>query len=347
MKWIVLIALTSFLLSVDISPILAQYHTQYPEIPRIDVHTHVSDNQVGIAHYLALRKIMLDSHRIDFAMWINLGDRESPIRDPKMVEVTSDGRMLCTIADYSAHDGLQYHPDSLQGYVNQGYIGYKIWSGPWYRRLDEMQDGFPYIDDPNHTPTFTEMERIGMVGASVHVADPNGPWDHRGDWLADPVEYWTEINAWRNVLERHPRLTVVMAHGNWLLCQDAQIDYLRYLLTTFPNLNIDLGATFQYYSLVNRDNLRAFIIEWSDRILYGTDIGKWTEPGETPVRVEQYLRTFRILETDAMVSGGFFGGPVIQGLDLPKVVLEKIYYKNAARIYPRVKEALIDLGYHH
>ena len=171
------------------------------------------------------------------------------------------------------------------------------------------------------------------------------PWNERTDWLADPIEYWREIIAWRNVLEKHSKLMVVAAHGNWLLCQDAQIDYLRNMLATFPNLNIDLAATFQYYHLVNRDNLRSFMIEWADRILFGTDIGSWNDKAESKHRAQQYIRAFQILETGDTVKGGFFEGPEIEGLELPKKVLEKIYYKNAMRLYPQVKESLVALGY--
>ena len=117
------------------------------------------------------------------------------------------------------------------------------------------------------------------------------------------------------------------------------------MLATFPNLNIDLAATFQYYHLVNRENLRSFMIEWADRILFGTDIGKWIDKEETSRKAEQYIRAFKILETGHIVNGGFFGGPEIQGLELPKEVLEKIYYKNAMRLYPHVKENLVNLGY--
>jgi hypothetical protein len=44
-------------------------------------------------------------------------------------------------------------------------------------------------------------------------------------------------------------------------------------------------------------------------------------------------------------KGVFFGGEPTRGLALPTDVLEKIYYKNAARIYPRIKEQLENLGY--
>jgi hypothetical protein len=323
----------------------AQFRSEFKDIPRIDVHTHVANDLEGISKYFDARKMLSDSHAIDLAFWINLGDRNAPIMDLSAVLQAGQGRMSCAISDYAAHDGLDHATSDLKGYLDQGYVGYKIWSGPWYRRLEKKEDGYPYIDDPAHEPTFAEMERIGMVGASIHIADPNGPWDDRKEWLSDPIEYWKEIQAWHTVLSRHPNLTVVMAHSNWLICQDAQIDYLRYLLATFPNLNIDLAATFQYYYLVSRDNLRAFMIEYADRILFATDIGKWSDSAETAERAQQYLRAFKILETDQKVEGGFFGGPEIQGLALPKEVLEKIYFKNALRIYPGVKEKMIKLGY--
>ena len=327
------------------SAAFSQFRSAYPDIPRIDVHTHIGTDTKVIDNYLDLRKLMLEDNDIDMALWINLGNRDNPVENPAEIIKASKGHMLSGISDYSAHDGLRFAPESLEGYMKQGFVGYKIWSGPWYRRFKSKDEGYPYIDDPAHEATFAEMERIGFLGASVHVADPNGPYGARTNWLADPVEYWTNINAWRNVLVRHPSLKVVMAHGNWLMCQDAQIDYLRNMLATFPNLNVDLAATFQYYHLVNRENLRSFMIEWADRLCFGTDIGQWQDSEETANRADQYVRAFRILETGETVNGGFFGGPEIQGLELPREVLEKIYYKNAMRLYPHVKESLQKLGY--
>lgn len=323
----------------------AQDQTLYPDIPRIDVHTHVADDINGIENYLTLRQQIKEKHNIDFAMWINLGDRNSSIENYDEVMSAGEGRILCCISDYSAHDGLKYPPNELQQWLDAGYIGYKIWSGPPHRRLSPGQDGFPYIDDLAHEPTFAKMEEIGMVGASVHVADPNGPWSNRTKWLPDPVEYWKQITAWRRVLERHPNLVVVNAHGMWALCQDAQIDYLRNMMSTFPNLHVDLAATFQYFYMVNRDNLRDFIIEYADRILFGTDVGRWSDQEETNRITQRYFQCFQILETDHIIPGGFFSQNETMGLHLPREVLEKIYYKNAIRIYPRIKSYMADLGY--
>jgi hypothetical protein len=299
----------------------------------------------AIQNFLKLRDQIKEKHHIDFAMWINLGGGDEEITNTTEILAASKGRMLSCISDYSSHDGLKHAPEDLQGWLDKGFIGYKIWAGPYYRRLKEGEEGYRYIDNPAHEPTFRKMEEIGMVGASIHIADPNGPWGQRGNWLADPVEYWKEITAWRHVLEKHPKLVAVMAHSNWLVCQDAQIDYLRNMLATFPNLYMDLAATFQYFHLVKRGNLRSFMIEWADRIIFATDIGTWDGDEETAAHVQSYFQAFQILETDQLVKGGFFGNKETEGLSLPREVLEKIYYRNAMKVYPGVKDAMIKLGY--
>jgi predicted TIM-barrel fold metal-dependent hydrolase len=91
--------------------------------------------------------------------------------------------------------------------------------------------------------------------------------------------------------------------------------------------------------MVNYDNLRDFMIEYADRILFGTDIGRWETKEETKNMVKAYNNCFRIMETDDMVEGSFFGNEPIKGLNLPREVLEKIYYKNAIRLYPKLSES--------
>ena len=211
-------------------------------------------------------------------------------------------------------------------------------------RLKEGESGIKYIDNPAHEAVFAAMEKTGMVGASVHIADPNGPFGNRGKWCADPVEFWREIIGLERVLQRHPDLVLIAAHGSWLVCQDAQIDFLRYMFKTYPNFYVDLAATDQYYPLVNRENLRDLLIEYSDRILFGTDVGGY-KTSDIPGYVTRYSRSFQILETEDLVESGFFGSRPVAGLNLPKEVLEKIYYKNAMKLYPGLAERMKSLGY--
>jgi predicted TIM-barrel fold metal-dependent hydrolase len=126
---------------------------------------------------------------------------------------------------------------------------------------------------------------------------------------------------------------------------DEQLDYLIYVLETYPNLNVDVSARFQQFHRMSTDKLRNFFIKYSDRILFGTDI--YTEPanGRHAEVAEKYVRCFKLLETDETVKGGFFGNDKTKGLKLPQETLEKIYFRNAARIYPRVGDVLKGLGY--
>jgi len=323
----------------------AQHRTSYPDIPRIDVHSHVSGDYAAINKYLELRTLLIERYSADLAMWINLGDRKNPIQNIDSVRLVSQNRMLCCFADYDAAHGLQYQPQDLQPNIDKGFIGYKIWYGPYYRRLKEGEKGFPYVNDPANEAVFAEMEAKKILAASIHIADPNGPFGNRTKWCADPVEYWREITAFYEVMQKHPNLLVVGAHGLWLVCQDAQIDFLRFVLNRFPTLNIDLAATFQYFDLVSYDNLRDFFMNYSDRILFATDVGRWQDEEETQTTAEAYNRCFRILETDQTVEGGFFGHRPIRGLNLPREVLEKIYYRNAIRLYPHLRAAMTGLGY--
>jgi hypothetical protein len=317
----------------------AQTGTLYPDIPRVDVHTHAGGDYNTILNYLNLRDILLHEYEIDLAMWVNLSSTRNPITSVDSVALISEGRMLCAFADYAAARGLKHRPEDLERKLGEGFIGYKIWYGPYYRTLEEGEKGFPYVDDPANEAMFARMEELGILAASLHIADPNGPFGNRTRWCADPVEFWREISGLYQVLNRHPDLKVVAAHGAWLVCQDAQIDYLRFLLSTFPNFHVDLAATFQYFNMVNYENLRDFMIEYADRILFGTDMGQWEAEEETQQRAQAYVRCFRILESDAVVDGSFFSDEPIRGLNLPREVLEKIYYRNALRLYPHLSES--------
>ena len=319
----------------------SQYITKYPEIPRIDVHTHVSNSYPGIVNYLSLRDSLKAMNEIDVAMWIDLCQRSGGETAIDTITEVSEGRIMTCISDFTPHRGLTHKPKDIAGYLKKGYVGYKIWHGPYSRVLKEGEAGIKYLDDPAHERVLAAMEKSGMVMASVHIADPNGPFGNRGKWCTDPVEFWREVMGLERVLQRYPDLVVVAAHCSWLVCQDAQIDYLRYMLSTYPNLYVDLAATFQYYYLVNQENLRDFMVQFADRILYGTDEGIIEKKSAISSHVLNYSRTFRILETDELVP---LRNP-IRGLNLPREVLEKIYYRNALKIYPGLSDRMHMLGY--
>lgn len=312
-------------------------------MPRIDVHSHIDNTWEVMDEYMELRQALREKLNVEMALWISLGRRNQEPPDLAELDRRYRGRILFVIHDYEIDDGLRFSPQELVSWLKKGAVGFKFYPG-WQRGVQ--------VDHPANDPTFYKMEQIGMVGASVHVADPSGTWGRRTEWFPEPVEFWRQQHAWENVLRKHPKLVVVNAHMLWLCHSDEQLDYLRYMLTTYPNLHVDLATAPEFLHPVGRDNLREFMIEYADRILFGTDMGtKWFAPDlggaadQFRTRTANYQRYFDLLETDKSLPSGLKGEHRVQGLALPPEVLEKIYYKNAMRVYPRVKEILRKLGY--
>lgn len=326
--------LTAVIFGVIVNPlsIFAQAQKDLSTIPRVDVHAHIGSVD-RMKDYLKVSDRLKEKYKINLALWIDLSFLRDSDEDPskylKLARRKYDNRFLPCINDFKIQDGLRYSPDELPDWMNKGIVGYKIWFG-----VTDM------MDDPMFEPTFAKMEQIGMLGTSIHVAQPCPT-----EWCQNPLDFWRAQNAWERVLDRHPKLKVVNAHMLDHFNSDEQLDYLMYVLETYPNLHVDLAARFQQFHRMDRDKLRDFMIKYADRILYGTDIGGQPKEGQYEKTAQMYFRSFQLLETDKIIEGGFFSDTKTQGLALPEDVLKKIYYQNAARLYPRVKDTLTHLGY--
>jgi len=331
MKRLVISTVLSFF---TLTALFAQgdYKSKYPDIPIVDVHYHLKgvNNAVNI---LKVSETVRRKYGSNLSFWVGLNDPGNALAEMK---AAGKNRILFATDIMQPHKGLPITSDDVIKKVRNGYAGLKFWFGDPHRVLAEGERGITEIDDVRFEDFFSGLERGNVLMTSLHIADPNGPFGNRQKWMKDPVYYWKQIRAFENVVAKYPKLTIVAAHGAWLVCQDAQIDYLRYMFSKYPNLYVDISATMQYMPLVNRDNLRDFYIEYQDRILYGTDGGDISD-NSIDNFADGYARTFAILETDQTVNGDFYGNRDIKGLDLPKEVLEKIYYKNAVKLYPGLK----------
>ena len=300
-------------------------------VPRIDVHAHVGGIE-NMANYVEVRRILEEEFDADLAIWINLrsplGPRAEGIEYFEEVEEKYRGRFLTCLTNHRISKGLKFSPEEIVEWMDRGIVGYKIWVGV-----------SPAVNHPANDPTFTKMEQVGLPGASIHISQPCPT-----RWCEDPIKFWEAQNAWQRVLDRHPNLIVVNAHMLDLFNSDEKLDYLMYMLETYPNLNVDLAARFQQFNQTDWVKLRNFVIEYADRILFGTDISRINSDNVRET-AERYNRCFQILETDDVIQGGFFGRTEIKGIALPQDVLEKIYFRNTMRIYPRVGDVLEKLGY--
>ena len=97
-----------------------------------------------------------------------------------------------------------------------------------------------------------------------------------------------------------------------------------------PNLFMDMTPAMIIYSQLSETPVeaKAFLINYQDRILFGTDVSNCIE-GE--VREMNDTKTQLMNAFYEGSSECEIGGFKIQGLDLPDDVLKKLYWDNAMR----------------
>ena len=137
------------------------------------------------------------------------------------------------------------------------------------------------------------------------------------------------LDALHRVIAKHPRTTFINTHfGN----NAEDLASVADKLDKYPNMWVDIDARI---SELGRQPYaaRKFFLKYQDRILFGTDT--------TPNR-EAYRIYYRFLETDdeyfdCSASHHRQGFWPIYGVFLPDAVLDKVYRKNAERLFPSLK----------
>ncbi len=221
----------------------------------------------------------------------------------------------------------------------RGAEGLKVWKGFGLSVRD--QDGkLVSVDDTRLAPLWETAAELSLP-VLIHVADPvaffwpvdeeNERWEELGahpDWRfpSPPFPSFISIvEGLANMVAAHPRTTFIGAHVG---CYAENLAWVGDLLDRCPNFYVDIGARIpelgrQPYST------RRFFLRYSDRILFGTDMGP--EPAV-------YRIYFRFLETEDEYFNYDPQDPPaegrwrIYGLTLPDEVLEKVYFRNAERV---------------
>jgi len=97
---------------------------------------------------------------------------------------------------------------------------------------------------------------------------------------------------------------------------------------------VDTAARIPYLMLQPRDRVRAFLIKYQNRVLYGTDLDlmPWEQPDERLIHWEaEYARDWKFFATDERLA---YDGHQVRGLALPENVLRKLYRENTLTWVP-------------
>jgi predicted TIM-barrel fold metal-dependent hydrolase len=345
----------------DLAPVAAALpHFVPSDIPRIDVHTHIEPGSLGKA--IALMRAHGIVHIVNLSGGSPGGDGlEDSLAEAAQVGHTSvfvnpDFREIKRGPGYGARMAAKIAQARALG-----ARGVKITKGLGLG-YPNGHGGLLAVDDRGLDPLFEEAGKQGMPIA-IHTGDPKAFWkpptpdNERFDELSvhpgwsffrAPVT-WEQLYAqFEQRVARHPKTIFIGVHfGN-----DPE-DPVRVaqMLTRHRNLFVDTAARIPEIGRVDANHdagrMRAFFERWSDRILFGTDTGVGSGPedlmlGSTgatppgPADVERFFEsTWRWFETrdkDIPTPTPIQGRWNIDGVGLPREVLERVYHGNAEKL---------------
>lgn len=204
-------------------------------------------------------------------------------------------------------------------------------------------------DDPAFGPVFDNIAAHHKT-LVAHVAEPDSCWKAPDPKSPDysyysqhPEEYAYKHPEWPtkqailaardHLLQLHPNLKVVGAH---LGSMEVDVDQIAQRFDKHPNFAVDTAARMNYLMMQQPEKVRAFLIKYQDRVVYGTDNVLYPSDKTEDVLKEfadRYERDWRYLSGDADVK---FEQGSTKGLHLPKEVLRKLYHDNAVRWIPGI-----------
>jgi uncharacterized protein len=348
------------LLLKDFHPV-SMLHASVHNIQRakyyvIDVHNHVNDAE-GIEEHMDPRHVVeiMDATNVKAVVILTGMWREKLQRVIDEMMKPYPGRFtVFTQIDWSKIDDANFSQEmvaQLHDAVARGARGLKVLKDLGLGVRDKSGK-LVAVDDPRLDPIWEECGRLG-IPVSIHVTDPEAffrPIDNTNERYEELIEHpdWSfyspqfptkeSILAARDrMFAKHPRTTFIALHmANW----PENLDYVSHLLDTLPNVNVEFGAREAELGRQPR-RAREFFLRYQDRIMFGTDNG---------MDESMYRNHFRWLET-ADEYFDYWGYPAqgrwkIYGMELPDEVLEKVYHKNAERIFGQFR-GIQALGLRH
>lgn len=189
------------------------------------------------------------------------------------------------------------------------------------------------LDHPFFEPIIDRALELGY-GFMTHIADPT-LWFQPGGRYADAKRYGTKAQQFEQLewfLERTAPQPVIGAHFGGGI---EDLPFLQGLLDRHLSFHIDSSATKWIVRETARqpDAVRAFLLRNQDRVLFGSDLV--TAPAfDFEHYASRYWAHQTLWETDyrgesPIEDPDADGPPLLNGVNLPPDVLEKMYFRNA------------------
>jgi predicted TIM-barrel fold metal-dependent hydrolase len=325
---------------------------QLRDVAPIDAHAHIFVGDPQVREMLERRDLRIANITVVDPYERGFGSWEPQHRQALEVMRAMSGRAPW-ISTFDATDwegpgfAKRVIPE-LEATFREGAIGVKIYKtlGMYHR---SKTGRYVMPDDPVFAPI---LEAIAASGKTLyaHIAEPAGAWKPLDP--ADPdSSYYKENPGWHmyghperptketilaardRMLGQHPKLRVVGCH---LGSMEENVDDIAKRLDQYPNFVVDTAARVTHLALQDHAKVRAFLMQYQDRILYATD--QVILPGdEIAASLKAWdaalARDWKFFATAEPVE---YMGRSVRGLDLPASVLRKIYHENAVKWVPGI-----------
>lgn len=240
-------------------------------------------------------------------------------------------------------DVVLYEIDQMR---ESGFSLAKMWAAPGWRNYYKTFEGAFHLTDSHYKPIFEKLADEGFP-LLLHMADPD---TYYATTYSNSEIFGTKeehLNELENLIQNHPDLQFQLAH----FAAQPEIHRLPRLAEWFDkyaNIVVDTASSRWMARELSKDPdvARDFLIQFSDRILFGTDATlNASKAHETSSVLSPYKARFvaqRILwetreqhtplpfpDSDTVATGGTF----INGLNLPTPVLKKLYWENGQQLY--------------
>lgn len=329
--------------------------TRPPSFERIDAHAHVAPPPPAFLAMLDRQKVRL--------LNVTLVDPLAPGFDKPEPQSTwaagiarqSGGRIgWAAPADpsgFEAPDWAARETRRLSADIDRGAAAIKLYKSLGLY-LKSSKGRYVLPDDPAFAPVLQSLARKNTT-LLTHLAEPRSSWQpldpadpHHDYYRLNPDWHmhrhperpsWEAIIAARDrMLGAHPALRVIGCHMGSM---EHDLDAVAARLEKYPNFAVDTAARMPNLMLQPREKVRAFLLRFQDRVLWGTDIMelKWENPAEAIRSWEAACeRDWRYFATSDTLR---VAGRAVQGLALPDGVLRKIFRENALRWIPGLAKA--------
>ncbi len=325
----------------------------FASVEKIDIHTHIHTSNldfvalarrdkfrfVNMAVWTGQPELHPEEHRLTYLQHAAAPDRSAPV---------------CSFP-IENWDSATWTEETI-AYLNEqfakGAVGVKIWKN-FGMELRDQNGTLVMVDNPKLAPVIDHIRDCKKVLLG-HLGEPKNCWlplnemtvNNDRSYFSEHPEYHMylhpdmpsyeeQIAAQDRMLAKHPDVKFVACH---LASLEWSVDRIADFLDRFPNTVVGLAGRMgqvQYQSHLDRLEVTKFFLKYQDRILYGTDTGVGPQHNATDkyqqVR-EKWLRDWSYFNTAEFVTVPELAAPV-QGLKLPSSVVDKIYRRNAQRIF--------------